>query len=64
MPKGRKLEGDTERQTRHSARQLTSQPRGVNKRPRADRRSRVQRWNNATTAAIQPPPEYGSDCPQ
>lgn len=57
MPRGRKPEGDTvlsnaERQARHRARQQTSQPRSVNKRSTADRRSRVQRWNDAIAAMI------------
>jgi hypothetical protein len=57
MPRGRKPEGDAvlsnaERQARHRVRQKTSQPRAVIKRPKADRRSRVQRWDDATATMI------------
>src|SRR5450759_4821346 len=50
MPSGRKPEGDSvlsnaERQARHRARLLASQPPGVVKRrPAAARRSRSKRW--------------------
>jgi hypothetical protein len=57
MPRGRQPEGDTtlsnaERQARHRARQKTSQPPVMVKRPKADRRSRVQRWDDATATMI------------
>jgi hypothetical protein len=52
MPRGRQPEGDAalsnaERQARHRARQKTAQPPAVNKRPKANRRSRLQRWDDA-----------------
>jgi hypothetical protein len=52
MPRGRKPEGDTvlsnaERQARHRARLLASQPPGKIKRSKPmDRRSRSKRWND------------------
>ena len=57
MPRGRQPEGDTalsnaERQARHRARQMTAQPPAVSKRPKADRRSRVQRWDDAGAAML------------
>jgi hypothetical protein len=57
MPRGRQPEGDTvlsnaERQARHRARQKTIQPPAVIKRPKADRRSRVQRWDDASAAML------------
>jgi hypothetical protein len=57
MSRGRKPEGDTvlsnaERQARHRARQNTSQPRTAVKRPKPDRRSRRQRWDDATVAML------------
>src|ERR1035441_4460886 len=57
MPRGRKPEADTvlsnaERQARHRARQKTTQPQAVIKRPKADRRGRVQRWDEAIAAMI------------
>ena len=57
MPRGRQPEGDAvlsnaERQARHRARQKTSQPRAVIKRPKADHRSRAQRWDDATATMI------------
>ena len=57
MPRGRQPEGDAvlsnaERQARHRAKQKTAQPPAVVKRPKADRRSRVQRWDDATATMI------------
>ena len=57
MPRGCQPEGDTtltnaERQARYRARQKTSQPRAVIKRPKVDRRSRVQRWDDATATMM------------
>ena len=57
MPRGRQPEGDTtlsnaERQAHYRARQQTSQPRAVSKRQKADRRSRVQRWDDAAATMV------------
>ena len=57
MPRGRTPEGDAvlsnaERQARHRARQKTTKPPAVTKRPKADRRSRVQRWDDAFAVAL------------
>jgi hypothetical protein len=57
MPRGRQPEGDsvlsnTERQARHRARQKAVRPPAVIKRPKADRRSRVQRWDDAGATMI------------
>ena len=57
MPRGRTPEGDAvlsnaERQARHRARQKTTKPPAVTKRPKADRRSRVQRWDAAFAVAL------------
>ena len=57
MPRGREPEGDAalsnaERQAGYRVRQKTSQPRGVIKRPKVDRRGRGQRWDDATATLI------------
>lgn len=57
MPRGRTPEGDAvlsnaERQARHRARQKTTKPPAVTKPTKADRRSRVQRWDDAFAVAL------------
>jgi hypothetical protein len=64
MPRGREPEGETplsnaERQARFRARHKAAQPIAVSRRRRpVDRRSRVQRWNDATGVLI----EIQTDC--
>ena len=64
MPRGRQPEGDAvlsnaERQARHRAKQKTTKPPAVTKRPKADRPPpsqgrlrRVQRWDDAFAVAL------------
>jgi hypothetical protein len=57
MPSGRMPEGpaalsNAERQARHRARKQASQPTLIVKRPRAARRSRSKRWNDALIEMI------------
>jgi hypothetical protein len=57
MPRGREPEGHTaltnaERQARHRVRRLALQPPIVLKPPRAVRRSRSKRWNDALAELI------------
>src|ERR1700676_2945699 len=57
MPRGRMPEGfaalsNAERQARHRGRKQASQPTLIVKRPRAARRSRSKRWNDALIEMI------------
>lgn len=57
MPSGRMPEGsaalsNAERQARHRAKMLALQPRLILKRPRAARRSRSKRWNDALAEMV------------
>jgi len=64
MTRGRKPEGDmplsnAERQARYRARHKEEQPSViVRARPRVDRRSRIQRWRDATGELV----DIQSDC--
>jgi hypothetical protein len=66
MPRGQKSEGEqplsnAERQARHRARHLTQPPPVVirTRRP-IDRRSRLQRWDDATNVLLGLQGEYGN----
>jgi len=62
MPRGRQPEGEhalsnAERQARHRARRQVTQPAPTYRRPR-DRRTRLQRWNDAVAELLVLQAEY------